>query len=135
MDHLRHDSNESINLTWKFIELKRQKVTFEMNLKNLVGDEHRESKIEGVEEEYLKLHNEKSPDSWKELFYFEMFKTGKIHVVPAAAVCISVDCKKGEVFTCPIGEFKYTGSSSDLITEIMQGRRIFPVTSMEVSLY
>jgi len=106
-----------------------------MNLKSLVGDEYRESTIEGVEREYKKLHTEKSPESWKDLFYFEMFKTGKIHVVPASAVCLSVDNKKGEVFTCPIGEFKYTGTSCDLIVEIMGGRRIFPVTSIDVALY
>jgi len=106
-----------------------------MNLKSLFEDKHRGSSIEGVDEEYSKLYNEKSPESWKDLFYFEMFKTGKIHVVPAASVCLSVDHKKGEVFTCPIGEFKYTGNSCDLITEIMKGRRIFPVTSMDVALY
>ena len=106
-----------------------------MNLKSLVGNNHQESTIDGVDEEYRKLYSEKSPESWKDLFYFEMFKTGKIHVVPAASVCLSVDHKKGEVFICPIGEFKYTGTSNDLISEIMEGRRIFPVTTMEVALY
>lgn len=106
-----------------------------MNLKSLVGNNHQGSTIDGVDVEYRKLYSEKSPESWKDLFYFEMFKTGKIHVVPAASVCLSVDHKKGEVFTCPIGEFKYTGKSCDLIKEIMEGRRIFPVTSMEVALY
>lgn len=106
-----------------------------MKLKRVSECEYTESSIEGADEAYRKLHSEKTPDSWKEVFYFEMFKTGKIHVVPAAAVCISVDHTKGEVFTCPIGEFKYTGTSGDVISEIIQGRRIFPVVSMEVALY
>ena len=106
-----------------------------MKLKSLIGNERIESGVEGADEEYRKLHSAKTPESWKDLIYFEMFKTGKMHVVPAASVCVSVDYKKGEVFTCPIGEFKYTGSSSDLIKEIIEGRRIFPVTSVEVALY
>jgi len=106
-----------------------------MNLKSILEERHHDSSIDGVDDEFKKLHTEKTPESWKDLFFFEMFKTGKVHVVPASAVCISVDPKKGELFTCPIGEFKYTGTSCDLIAEIMKGRRIFPVLSIDRAMY
>ena len=105
------------------------------NISKLFISSYHECTIGDVNKEYRDLHNEKSPESWKDLFFFEMFKTGKIHVVPAVSVCISFDHKKGELFTCPIGEFKHTGESNDLITEILQGRRQFPVVSSNATLY